>query len=123
MLEHPNIVTVYDIEQVGNAIQMVMSWVDGEDLQHILEHEGALTPERAAGILDQLASALDNAHLRPQPVLHRDIKPSNIMIGPHDRVVLTDFGIARLIGDVSLTLKGPDCRYARVHGTRACPRY
>ena len=54
----------------------------------------------------QLASALDNAHLRDHPVLHRDIKPSNIMIAPNDRVILTDFGIARLIGDVSLTLTG-----------------
>jgi len=106
MLEHPNIVTVYDIEQIGSSIQMVMSWIEGEDLQHILAHEGALAPERAAQILDQLASALDHAHLRDHPVLHRDIKPSNIMIGPHDRVILTDFGIARLMGDVSLTLTG-----------------
>ena len=106
MLEHPNIVTVYDIEQVGNSIQMVMSWIEGEDLQHILTQEGALEPARAAHILDQLASALDHAHLRDHPVLHRDIKPSNIMIGPHDRVILTDFGIARLMGDVSLTLTG-----------------
>jgi hypothetical protein len=106
MLEHPNIVTVYDIEQLGDAIQMVMSWIEGEDLQHILEREQALPPERAARLLDQLASALDNAHLREHPVLHRDIKPSNIMVAPNDRVVLTDFGIARLIGDVSLTLTG-----------------
>jgi serine/threonine protein kinase len=106
MLEHPNIVTVYDVEQLGDSIQMVMSWIEGEDLQHILERENALPPERAARLLDQLASALDNAHLREHPVLHRDIKPSNIMITPNDRVVLTDFGIARLIGDVSLTLTG-----------------
>ena len=106
MLEHPNIVTVYDIEQLGDAIQMVMSWIEGEDLQHILEREHALPPDRVARLLDQLASALDNAHLREHPVLHRDIKPSNIMVTPNDRVVLTDFGIARLIGDVSLTLTG-----------------
>jgi len=84
----------------------VMSWIEGEDLQHILEREGAVAPARAARLLDQLASALDNAHLRDHPVLHRDIKPSNIIIAPNDRVVLTDFGIARLIGDVSLTMTG-----------------
>jgi serine/threonine-protein kinase len=106
MLEHPNIVTIYDVEQVGDSIQMVMSWIDGEDLQHILEREHALPPERSARLLDQLASALDHAHLREHPVLHRDIKPSNIMVAPNDRVILTDFGIARLIGDVSLTLTG-----------------
>jgi serine/threonine protein kinase len=105
-LEHPNIVTVYDIEPVGDSIQMVMSWIEGEDLQRVLEREGALAPDRAARLLDQMAAALDHAHLRDHPVLHRDIKPSNIMIGPHERAILTDFGIARLIGDVSLTQTG-----------------
>jgi hypothetical protein len=106
MLEHPNIVTVYDIESFGTAIQMVMSWIDGEDLQKILEREGALPPARAAALLTQMAAALDHAHLRERPVLHRDIKPSNIMIAANDRAILTDFGIARLIGDVSLTQTG-----------------
>jgi serine/threonine-protein kinase len=106
MLEHPNIVTVYDVELIGDSIQMVMSWIDGPDLQKVLEHEGALPPNRIAVLLGQIAAALDHAHLRDQPVLHRDVKPSNIMIGPNDRVILTDFGIARLIGDVSLTLTG-----------------
>lgn len=106
MLEHPNIVTVHDIEPIGDSIQMVMSWIEGEDLQRILEREGALAPDRAARLLDQMAAALDHAHLRAQPVLHRDIKPSNIMVGSNERVILTDFGIARLIGDVSLTQAG-----------------
>jgi serine/threonine-protein kinase len=106
MLEHPSIVTVHDVEAIGSSIQMVMAWIEGEDLQHVLERDGAMAPERAAHLLDQMADALDHAHLREQPILHRDIKPSNIMVGPHDRVVLTDFGIARLIGDVSLTQTG-----------------
>lgn len=106
MLEHPNIVTVYDIEPVGDSIQMVMSWIEGEDLQKILERDGPLRPERAAHLLDQMAAALDHAHLREHPVLHRDIKPSNIMVGPGERVILTDFGIARIMGDVSLTQAG-----------------
>ncbi len=106
LLEHPNIVTVYDIEQVGDSIQMVMSWIDGEDLQQLLEREGALQPDRTSYLLTQMAAALDHAHLRARPVLHRDIKPSNIMIGQHERVVLTDFGIARIMGDVALTQVG-----------------
>ncbi|MCC7371803.1 MAG: protein kinase [Chloroflexi bacterium] len=106
MLEHPNIVTVYDIEPVGDSIQMVMQWIDGEDLQKILERDGALPLPRAAHLLDQVAAALDHAHQRERPILHRDIKPSNIMVGPHDRAILTDFGIARLIGDASLTQTG-----------------
>jgi serine/threonine-protein kinase len=106
MLEHPNIVTVYDIEPIESSLQMVMSWIEGDDLQKILQRDGALPLERTAHFLDQLASALDAAHLRDHPILHRDIKPSNIMIGPNDRVILTDFGIARLFGDVSLTQTG-----------------
>ena len=106
MLEHPNIVTVYDIDLLGDSIQMVMSWIDGQDLQQVLEREGALPPSRVALLLGQIAAALDHAHLRDRPVLHRDIKPSNIMIGPNDRVILTDFGVARLMGDVSLTQTG-----------------
>jgi hypothetical protein len=106
MLEHPNIVTVYDIEPVGDSIQMVMSWIEGRDLQQVLEREGALAPDRVERLLTQMAAALDHAHLRDRPILHRDIKPSNIMIGPNERVILTDFGIARLMGDVSLTQTG-----------------
>ena len=106
MLEHPNIVTVFDIEPVGDSIQMVMSWIEGEDLQKVLERDGALPLDRVARLLDQIGAALDHAHLREQPVLHRDIKPSNIMIGPNERAILTDFGIARLMGDASLTQVG-----------------
>jgi len=61
MLEHPNIVTVYDIEPIGTSIRMVMSWIEGEDLQQLLEREGALAPDRAARLLDQIAAALDHA--------------------------------------------------------------
>jgi len=103
MLEHPNIVTIYDVDEVGDELQIVMAWIDGKDLQRSIEEEGPLSAERASRILDQLAAALDHAHNRPQPVYHRDIKPSNIMVGQNDRVVLTDFGIARLMGTSSLT--------------------
>ena len=106
MLEHPNIVTIYDINQLGDELQIVMGWVDGRDLQQVIQQEGPLTPVRAAHILDQVAAALDHAHDQPQPIYHRDIKPSNIMIGPNDRVVLTDFGIAKSIGDSALTVTG-----------------
>jgi Protein kinase domain len=106
MLEHPNIVTIYDINQLGDELQIVMGWVDGRDLQQVVEQEGPLAPVRAAHILDQVAAALDHAHDQPQPIYHRDIKLSNIMVGPNDRVVLTDFGIAKSIGDSALTVTG-----------------
>ncbi|MCC6178071.1 MAG: protein kinase [Chloroflexi bacterium] len=106
MLAHPNIVTIHDIDQTPDNVQMVMAWIEGEDLQHILEREGPLPLDRAARILDQVAVALDHAHNQQPPVLHRDVKPSNVMVGKHDRVVLTDFGIARLVGDRTLTQAG-----------------
>ena len=106
MLQHPNIVTIFDVEQLDEAVRLVMAWVDGEDLQRVLEREGPMPPERAADVLDQLASALDHAHTQPIPVLHRDVKPSNVMLGRGDRVVLTDFGVARLAGDVTFTQAG-----------------
>jgi len=106
MLQHPNIVTIFDVEQLDEAVRLVMAWVDGEDLQRLLDRAGALAPERAARVLDQLASALDHAHNQPIPVLHRDVKPSNVMLTRDERVVLTDFGVARLAGDVTLTQSG-----------------
>jgi serine/threonine-protein kinase len=106
MLQHPNIVTIFDVEQLDESVRLVMAWVDGEDLQHVLEREGPMPPERAASIIEQLASALDHAHNQPIPVLHRDVKPSNVMLGRDDRVVLTDFGVARLAGDMTFTQAG-----------------
>ncbi len=106
MLQHPNIVTIFDVEQLDEAVRLVMTWIDGEDLQRLLEREGPLPTERAARILEQLSSALDHAHNQPMPVLHRDVKPSNVMIARDERVVLTDFGVARLAGDVTLTQSG-----------------
>jgi serine/threonine-protein kinase len=83
-----------------------MGWVEGRDLQKVLEAEGHLHPERVDRILTQVADALDHAHSQSQPVYHRDIKPANIMLTTTDRAVLTDFGIAKLIGEASLTLTG-----------------
>ncbi len=106
MLEHPNIVTVHDVEQLGDQLHIVMAWVDGQDLQKVLHELERLSPERTDRVLVQIAAALDHAHQQPQPVYHRDIKPANIMLAHGDRVVLTDFGIAKLIGEASLTGTG-----------------
>ncbi len=106
MLDHPNIVTIHDVAQVGPDIQIVMAWIDGEDLHRVIQREGAFPLERASLVLSQVASALDYAHHHDPPVLHRDVKPANIMLGPGDRVVLTDFGIAKHLGETSLTSTG-----------------
>ncbi len=106
MLSHPNIVTVHDVDQVGDELQIVMAWIDGEDLQDIIRRDGALPLDRVAPILGQVADALDHGHRQAQPVYHRDVKPANIMLTANDRVVLLDFGIAKLLGETSLTSTG-----------------
>lgn len=104
-LEHPNIVTIYDMGQLPNgSLFITMRYIDGETLQELLARERPLSVERASNIAAQVAAALDYAHQRG--IIHRDIKPSNIMIETGDRVTLTDFGIAKLMGDTQLTRTG-----------------
>ena len=103
-LKHPGIITVHDrISGPDGRPWIVMELVDGGSLADLVEAEGALTPERVAGIGRQVAAALGAAHRLG--ITHRDIKPANILL-EEDRVVLTDFGIAALEGDATLTATG-----------------
>jgi serine/threonine-protein kinase len=90
ILSHPGIVSVFD---VGDDY-MVMEYVEGATLQHLLRDQKALDFSSALRVLMPLAEALDYAH--GAGVIHRDIKPSNIMVQPDGRPKLMDFGVARL---------------------------
>jgi serine/threonine-protein kinase len=90
ILSHPGIVNVFD---VGDDY-MVMEYVEGATLQHLLRDHKALDFSSALRVLAPLAEALDYAH--QAGVIHRDIKPSNIMVQPDGRPKLMDFGVARL---------------------------
>jgi len=103
-LDHPNIITIYDVGQAGGTYYIGMRFVEGQTLQQLIQREGALSPARGAHILQQLASALDYAHR--QGLIHRDVKPSNVMLGKGDHVTLTDFGIARAAEGTRLTRTG-----------------
>jgi hypothetical protein len=100
-LRHPNIVTIYDVGQVGNSYYIVMQYLDGANLDRVIECNGALPIETAVAIAWRVAAALDAAH--QHGVIHRDVKPSNIMISPGGakspsagaEVTLTDFGLVR----------------------------
>jgi eukaryotic-like serine/threonine-protein kinase len=92
MLNHPNIVNIYDYGQERGTYFIVMEYVEGRSLRDILRADGALPPMTVARIGAEIASALDFAHR--QGVVHRDIKPGNVMITESGQVKVTDYGIA-----------------------------
>ncbi len=91
-VNHPNVVTLLDVERVGDEIFLVMEYASGGNLKDRL-HAGPLPPEAAASIAAGLLAALEAAHNRG--ILHRDVKPANILFDGDGRVKLADFGIAR----------------------------
>jgi serine/threonine protein kinase len=103
-LNHPAVVTVYDVAEDGGRPWIVMQLVDAQSLDQVLATSGPLSPRRAAEMARQLLSALSVAHAAG--VMHRDVKPSNVLIGANDQAVLTDFGIATFADDPKLTQTG-----------------
>jgi Protein kinase domain len=91
-LNHPNIVTIFDVGEDGGVAYIAMELLEGRSLQQMLRAEPRLPYAAAADIAAQVADALDHAqHYR---IVHRDIKPANIMVSASGRCKLTDFGIA-----------------------------
>jgi serine/threonine protein kinase len=103
-LNHPAVVTVYDVAEDEGRPWIVMQLVHAQSLDQVLAASGPLSPRRAAEMGRQLLSALSVAHAAG--VMHRDVKPSNVLLGQDDRAVLTDFGIATFQGDPKLTQTG-----------------
>jgi eukaryotic-like serine/threonine-protein kinase len=103
-LSHPNIANVFDFGEDGSDHFMVMELVEGADLAQVLHEQGPLRPDRAMRIAAQICAALDHAHAAG--LVHRDVKPANVIVGPGDHVKVTDFGIARAVGEARLTASG-----------------
>ena len=93
-LHHPNIVSVFDYGQDGDAAYLVMEFIQGEDLKRHLENGARFSVRSAIVMVHDLLMALDHAHR--QNVVHRDVKPANLLIERSGRVKLTDFGVARI---------------------------
>ena len=101
-LNHPHIVTVYDVGEVEDEAYIVMELVEGQTLADLLPSR--LSWIEAIKLLLPICEALDYAH--QQGVIHRDVKPANVLLSADGRVKLTDFGIARLEASLRLTQTG-----------------
>ncbi len=95
ILNHPNIVTVYDFGEDAGVLYLAMEFLEGKSLQDIVEEEGVLSVERILPIYEQTCAALDHAH--SHRIIHRDVKPANIMVLHSGLVKVTDFGIAKIL--------------------------
>jgi serine/threonine protein kinase len=96
-LEHPNIVGAHDAGQLGGTHFLVMEFVDGIDLDRLVERQGGLRLADACELICQAAAGLQHAHDRG--LVHRDIKPSNLMLARTGLVKVLDLGVARSLGD------------------------
>ena len=103
-LSHPNIVTIYEAGEDHGRHFIAMEYLEGQALRDVLEIEGKVPLERAIEITKQICDALAYAHANG--VIHRDIKPDNIQMVSPDRIKITDFGIARIMEEPSLTAEG-----------------
>ena len=92
---HPNIVTVYDVADQGNAAFIAMELVDGINLEQHLAHHGPLSVEEALVVGAAIANALATAH--EHGLVHHDVKPANVLLGRDRSIKVTDFGISELI--------------------------
>ncbi len=94
-LDHVNIMPIYEYGEQANLAYLVMPYLSGGSLRDVLNKRGTLTLNEAMTYIDQAASALDYAHA--QGVVHRDLKPANFLLAGDGRLVLADFGIARIM--------------------------
>lgn len=103
-MRHPNIVSVYDIEEIYRTIFIIMEYLEGISLGDLLDKVDHLSPERCTEILLQVCDGLECAH--KYNIVHRDIKPGNIFLLENEQVKLLDFGLACAPGTEDLNIAG-----------------
>jgi eukaryotic-like serine/threonine-protein kinase len=94
-VSHPNIVAITTAEKQENVFFIVMEYVQGETLEHIIEMHGALDINRALDFTCQICNGVDHAH--SQGVIHRDLRPANVLVTENDMVKVADFGTSRFL--------------------------
>ena len=110
-LQHPHAVPVFDAVEQDGQLWLVMQFIPSMTLAAVLEQGGPLQPNEAARMGAEVGSALAAAHA--VGIVHRDVKPGNILIADDGAALISDFGIARALGDATLTSSG------MIHGTPA----
>jgi serine/threonine-protein kinase len=100
-LDHPNVVTVYDVGRDGDRHYIVMEHVDGEDLKSCIRRKGRLTVAEAVDIATQVAAGVGHAH--KAGIIHCDVKPQNVLLTEDGTAKVADFGIARALSESGLT--------------------
>ncbi|MEC1535935.1 Stk1 family PASTA domain-containing Ser/Thr kinase [Bacillus sonorensis] len=100
-LDHPNIVSIYDVGEEDDIYYIVMEYVEGMTLKEYINKCGPLHPKEAVQIMEQIVSAIAHAH--DNQIVHRDIKPHNILIDHMGHIKVTDFGIAMALSSTTIT--------------------
>lgn len=103
-LNHPNIVTIYDVGKNGDIAYIAMEFLEGRELRDIMNEGALLTVDQVLNIVAQVAQGLAYAH--EYDIVHRDVKPSNIMVIRDGHIKITDFGIARMASSAVRTQTG-----------------
>ena len=100
-LDHPNVVTVYDVGQDGDRHYIVMEYIDGQDLKTLIRQKGRLSVHEALDIAVQTSAGVGHAH--QAGIIHCDVKPQNVLVTRDGRAKVTDFGIARALSGSGIT--------------------
>ena len=103
-LNHPNIATLFSFFRSGDDFYMVLEFVDGPTLDDMIRDQKVMPVDKAVPLFCQALEGIDHAH--NMGILHRDIKPANIMVSTQGVVKVTDFGIARVLGEAGMTRQG-----------------
>lgn len=100
-LTHPHIVDIFDVGEEDELHYLVMEYIEGQTLKRFIQDNGALTPKQALPIMQQIVSAIANAH--HNGIIHRDVKPQNILMDSDGNAKITDFGIAMALSATAHT--------------------
>jgi len=103
-LSHPNVVQIFDLRTDGDELSLILEFVEGTTLRRVLKERGPLPAEAALTITDEILAGLEQAHAAG--IIHRDLKPENVLVSTRGEVKITDFGLASLRDQPTVTQEG-----------------